>query len=305
MTTVVLISGEEEFLMERAARDEASLSLASEVLEYRLPADLDQFTLDSQASFMAPCKRAFILWGAKDVPPIHEGGDDVVIIVSGKKVLKDLRAVRSLKFPELKAYPENNEVVKWILREGERLNIDLSRVAGALFVNSGRCLRKIASEIAKISDAVSPGAVVTADDARPLMCFSSEFTPKEIVDSLCDGQTARALALYDKLQERGDETGWIIAYMHRHVVQQMKLDLLQSKKVPDDEAAVTLGVPTFVLRKMLLHRAGLWSQNSLKLSLEALCDADVAHKRGDANARSVLEAEIVRLSEEARNVKRR
>jgi DNA polymerase III delta subunit len=303
VSTLVLISGEEEFLMERAARDEAGSFLADEILEYGGD-DLDSFLLESQTSPIVRSRRAFILWGAKDVPYVPDG-DDLFVIVSGKKLLKDPRAVRSLKFPLLKSYPENNEVVKWILKEGERFNIDLSRVAVALFVNVGKSLRKLSSEISKLSETVSPGACVTPDDARPLMCFSSELTPKEVVDSVCDGHTARALAFYDKLQERGDETGWIIAYMQRHVVQQLKLETLQDRKSPDDETAAALGVHVFVLRRILMSRGGLWSKDSLKSSLEVLCDADVSHKSGSAAARFVLESEIVRLSEEARNVKRR
>jgi len=299
----VLISGEEEFLMERTARDEAVHSLASETSEYWLPDQLDAFLLDSQVTPLAGGKRAFILWGAKEVPPVPDAGSDLFVVVS-KKPLQDKRAARSLKFPKLKSYPENNEVVKWVLKEGERLNIDLSRVAGALFVNTGNCLRKLSTEIEKFSAAVPQGTVVSPEDARPLMCFSADISPKEIIESICDGQTVRALAFYDRLQERGDETGWIIAFMLRHALQQLKFELLHERRVSDEDAAASLGVPLFVFRKMQLSRRGLWSGRSLKASLETLCDLDVAHKRGEAFVRFGLESEVVRLSEEARDVKR-
>lgn len=305
MSTLVLISGEEEFLVERAAREEAVLSLSSEVLEYDLPGHLDRFLFESQTFPLDPCKRAFILWGAKDVPPVPAVGDDLFIVVSGKKVLKDPKAARSVQFPKLKSYSDNNDVVRWITKEGERFNIDLSRIAGALFVNSGGSLRKLSSEIEKISMAVPGGTVVSPEDARPLMCFSTELTPKEVVDSVCEGHTARALAFYDKLQDGGDETGWVIAYMQRHVIQQLKLELLLGQKASDDVSSAALGVPVFVFRKIRIARGGLWSRPSLKAGLEALCDLDVAHKRGDSFVRFGLESEIVRLSEEAKDVKRR
>ena len=304
MTTLVLISGEEEFLMERAAREEAVHSLASEASEYRLPGQLEDFLFESQAFPLSGGRRAFILWGAKEVPPIPSVGDDLVIVVSGKKPLQDKRAARSLKFPKLKAYPDNNEVVRWVLKEGERLNIDLSRVAGALFVNSGSCLRKLSTEIEKFSAAVPQGTVVSPEDARPLMCFSADISPKDIIESICGGQTVRALAFYDRLQERGDETGWIIAYMQRHVLQQLRFELLHEHRVSDEDAAASLGVPLFVFRKMQLSRRGLWSGGSLRASLDTLCDLDVAHKRGETFVRFGLESEVVRLSEEARDVKR-
>lgn len=289
--------------MERVARDEALHSLASETVEYDFPDQLEQFLLESQSSTLLPTKRAFIVRGAKDVPPLPSSGDDLFVFITGKRVLKDKRAARRLQFPKLKAYTDDNEVVRWILKEGERLNIDLSRVAGALFVNVGNCLRKLSVEIEKLSMAVSQGTVVSPEDARSLMCFSAELSPKEIVDSICDGQTVRALAFYDKLQEGDDETGWIIVCMQRYVVQQLKLEMLIERGDSDESAAECLGMPDFVFRKAKASRGGLWSKGTLRASLETLCSLDVANKRGEEFARLGLESEIIRLSEEA-NVKR-
>lgn len=305
MSTLVLISGEEEFLMERAAREEALLSFSSEIFEYDFPKNADKFLLESQTSSLNLNKRSFILWNVKELPIIPYDGDNIFVVVSGKKVLRDSKATRNIQFPKLKSYPDNNEVIRWILKEGDRFNIDLNRIAGALFVNCGNNLRKLSSEIEKISMSVPMGAVVTPSDARPLMCFSAELTPKEIIDSVCEGQTVKALSLYDKLQERGDETGWVIAYMQRHIIQQLKLELFINQKMSDDDIAHNLNVPIFVLRKIRLSRCDLWSKKSLKASLNTLCDLDVAHKRGEVIARFGLESEIIRLSEEARDVKRR
>jgi len=300
--TLVLVSGEEEFLIEQSAREEARHSLADEVLEYRFPADADNYAEEARSPLMSGGKRAFIIWGPKEIPDLPEADDDVLIVIT-KKQLSDPRAKRNLQFPKLKAYADNNEVVGWILKEGERHNIDLSRVAGALFVNSGNCLRKLASEIEKLSWAVPPGTIVSPDVARPLMCFSAELTPKEIVDSICDGLTVRALAFYDKLQERADETGWILAYMQRHVLQQLKFEKLLERKPPYDGASSILGVHPFIFKRMLITRRGLWTKESLLKSLDTLCRLDILHKRGDESARFGLELEIIRLSEEARDVK--
>lgn len=293
-------------MAERAAREEARASLASEVLEYRLPAGLESYLYESQSALMSGGSRAYILWGAKEVPPLPESADDVLVCVApaGKRVLQDKRAKRSVNFPKLKSYSDNNEVIKWVLKEGEALNIDLSRVAGALFVNAGPCLRKLSREIEKLAAAVPPGTVVSPDEARSLMCFSAELTPREIIDAISDGHTARALAFYDKMQERADETGWILAYMQRHVLQQLRLERLAEQRVPDDKASELLGVHPFIYRKLLISRRGLWTRESLMISFGSLCDLDVANKRGDPSARFGLESEIVRMSEEARDVKR-
>jgi DNA polymerase III delta subunit len=304
MPVLVLISGEEELLMERAAQDEAHLSLAEEVLQFEATsAGLEQYMQESSCSLLGGGKRTYIIWETKEVPALPANEHDTLIVVS-KKPLTHPQAKRALKFPKLKSYPENNEVLGWILKEGQRNNIDLSRVAGALFVNCGSSLRKLATEVDKLALVTPPGSVVSPDAARSLLCFSAEPTPKEVIDSICDGQTARALAFLDKLQERGDETGWALAYMQRHVLQQLRFELLAENKTPDDRAAIVLGLHPFIVQRMYMTRRGLWTKQSLQRSIDTLCDLDVAHKRGSPWARFGLELEVIRLSEEAKDVKR-
>ena len=301
MPSLILITGEEELLKERAARDEASSSLITHVSEYTLPDELSDYLEEAQMRPLDGQPRAFILWDATEVPELPDGDDDILVVVA-KKVIADKRARHVQNFQKLKTYDDNNEVLKWILKEGDSLNIDLSRVAGALFVNCGGGLRKISSEIRKLAVITPPGGVVSPDQARQVMCFSADLSPKTIIDAICEGQTVRALAFHDKLQESGDETGWILAYMQRHVLQQIRLEALVAAKVPD--AAERLGVHPFLFRKMNF-RLGLWSHSSLMSSISTLCDLDIAQKRGDTLARYGLEAEIIRLCEEARNGKRR
>ena len=304
VSSLILISGEEEYLVDCAALQEAKSSLASEILGYNLPDELDSYIRESQSSIILGKPRTYILRGVKEIPPLPDADEDTVICVSpiGKRVLQDKRSKRTLVFPKLKAYPDNNEVIKWILKEGNNLNIDLSRIAGALFVNCGTWLRKLSREIEKIAVVVSPGTTVSPDDARSIMCFSAELTPKEIIDAICDGHTVRALAFYDKMQERNDETGWIIAYLQRHILQQIKLEKLHEEKASDDRAATVLSIHPFIYKKLLVTRRGLWTKKSLMTSFSSLCDLDVSHKRGK-EARFGLELEIIRLAEEVKDVK--
>jgi len=303
VASLILINGEEEFLKERAAREEAHASLTSHTAEYTLPKGLNEYLEEVQMTTVDGGTRSFILWDVSEIPYIPTGNDVVIAVSAGKKILSDSRARRVHNFPKLKTFDDNNDVIKWILKEGEALNIDLSRVAGALFVNCGNGLRKISSEIRKLSVITPKGGTVLPEKARLVMCFSAELTPKQIIDAICEGQTIRALAFHDKLQENGDETGWILAYMQRHVVQQIRLQTLVDGKVPD--VAERLGIHPFLYKKMVLPRLGLWASASLMSSLNTLCDLDIMHKRGNTLARYGLESEIVRLSEEAQNGKRR
>jgi DNA polymerase III delta subunit len=137
------------------------------------------------------------------------------------------------------------------------------------------------------------------------MCFSADLTPQSVIDSICEGHPAVALAFLDKLQEGKDETGWVVAFLQRHVMRQSCMQSLHDEGVPRQDAARQLNVHPYMYEKMAESRLGLWSTASLFLSFEILCELDIAHKRGDGSARLGLELEIVRLSEEAKDVRSR
>ena len=293
---LTLVSGDEDFLVERAVLEEARSSLG-DVHHFHMPGGMASYRELLLPSVELTSRLCLVLWGADSVPDPLASDPAITIVVSKKKLSHPL-ARRSLHFPKLKAFLDRNDVLGWIIQEGERLNIGLSRVAEGLFVNCGNSLRKIASEIEKLSVIVPRGGEATPDDARSVLCFSAEITPRDVVDSMCDGQTCRAIALYDKLQER-DETGWILAYVYRHALSQFRANLLLGGGMPPDGAASIIGVHPFVFRKVWVPRSSLWSEDSLRESVSALSAFDVLHKRGKDVA-CLLEFEIVRLSEEAR-----
>jgi DNA polymerase III delta subunit len=276
------------------ATDIANRSLTDNIIKLWSD-DLDKYVSESQLTPLVG-HRVFILYGMKTVPELPVGDQDILILVG--KALKDDRAVTH-EVKALKTYDDNNEVIKWILQEGERLNIDLKRVAGALFVNNGKRLRKIASEINKLSILTPKGELVTPEIAKSVLCFSVELTPKQIVDAICSGNPILALIYYDKMQENADEVGWIIAYLQRQFLQLIRIHQLRSRGTNASEIASEVGIHSFVFKKLLNDQFGLWSVESLRLSLCVLCDLDIKHKQGNRAANLGLELEIVRLAEEA------
>lgn len=307
MPELILINGEEEFLKEREALREAAASLAHSVLRYSESDGLSKYLEESQLVPLFGGTRAFLIFGATSVPELPAGDGDFLICVSApKKKLHDPRARRTHNFQKLKSFSDNNEVIRWILQEGDAFKIDLNRVAAALFVSSGGSLRKIFSEIRKLAVLVPPGAIASPEVARSVLCFSAELTPKSVVDAICEGNPVKALTFYDRLQEGSDETGWVIAFLQRHVLRQLRFVSLAKEGLDSDEIASRFGVHPFVFRKLHEPMLGLWSPRSLAESVETLGDLDVLNKGGRASARVGLELEIVRLSEEAReNVEQR
>lgn len=274
------------------------MSLSDRTVHFHFPEEEGAYLDATEMRSMDGRSETLVVWGAKCVPDMLPD-DGVTIVVSDGKPLKDKRAKRVLDFPKLKTRNGGEDVLKWILKEGERLNIDLTRVAGALFVNCGNDLRKIASEIRKLAVITPSGGVASPELAREVMCFSASLTPSNVTDAVRDGETARALAFFDKLQERGDETGWIIAYMQRHVLQSIHAHVLSIVGIADEQAANAVGIPLWIYRNVSM-RSRSQDLSSLVLGIEHLCRLDTMHKRGSSFARHGLELEIIRLSEEVR-----
>lgn len=287
--------------MERAARNEAASALPDSVHEFRERDGLSSYEEELACRPIGGGTRVFIVW-ASEVPRIPSDPDSLIVV--SKKKLEYLHPARRLDFPKLKTFDDKNEVVAWVIKEGESHNIDLKRVATGLFVNSRKSLRKLASEIRKLAVLV-PSGPVGPEDVRSVLPFSADLTPKEIVEAVCEGHAVKAMTYLDKLQDGADETGWIIAYLQRHVVQQLRVELLAASGLPSGEIAKRIEVHPFVFRKTVEPRMGLWDPAFLKSSLEELCRLDLAHKRGVSSASVGLEAEIIRMSEEAKkNAKR-
>jgi DNA polymerase III delta subunit len=223
------------------------------------------------------------------------------LVAAKGKTIHSARAKREVEVKKPKPYDDGAEYVRWILKEGERLNIDLSMIAVALFWNCGTDLRKICSEITKIKVLVGPGGTAEPSLARRVMCFSAELTPKHVIDAVCEGHPAKAIAFYDRLQEGGCETGWIIAYMQRHAIQQLRAELLLKSGHTVEQVAAAFGSHPAFVRSNILPKLGLWSISSLRFSLDTLCSLDLKHKRGTDVSRWGLEPEIIRLSEEAKH----
>lgn len=305
VATLILINGEDDFLKERAAEDEAKMSLAESVLRFRFPEEAQEYLDEIDMGSLVDSPTAFVILNASDVPPLSSADSVTTIVVAAsKKTLEAANAKRVLNFQKFR--PRDEEaVIRWILKEGDGFNIDLKRVASALFVNHGNDLRKISSEIRKLALVVGPDRVVNPVDARPVMCSSADITPGYVIDAVSTGHAVQALAFCDRLQERNVETGWILAYMQRHVLQCLRLETMKAAGMPAERISEALGVSLWTYQNYLTPCVGLWAIPSLVQSMETLCDLEIAHKRGE-EARWGLELEIIRLSEEAKqNVERR
>ena len=287
---ITYIFGEEDFLMERAAMEEVASYLGRNIVRCESKKFDPNDLLDEPSSYLVyDCESLFNI--SSDT--IH---DFLFLHKIGIKPPKNCNG-RVLEYPKLKVNNSQNQVLNWVIKEGEKLNIDLSRVAGALFLNCGNRLRKISSEIEKIRTISSDGEVVSPDKVKSVLCFSSEITPRSILDAIHEGKTNLALSYYDRLQELGNETGWILSYLQNSIIQIYRAKIMKESGVKN--ISDVLEINDFVLNNFVLDKTNLWTQDSLKQSVRVLSDIEVYHKSGNLISDFMLELEIIRLSEEA------
>lgn len=294
--TLIVIQGEDEFLMERAALDE-SRSLLCRIptkINYDSYSSLeysDLFEVKDECVIVNKCPDNLDISRFKDK-------NHILIMKEGVYLKKSDSIDRIIKIDKLKVSGDKNDIIRWIIQEGEHLNIDLSRVAGALFLNSGSRLRKIYTEIEKLRTIASDGDTISPEVAKSVLCFSAELTPKNIIDAMVEGKTNVCLSVYDRLQESGNETGWVLSFLQNFVSQVLRSKIMCSLNTKG--VYESLSVSAYIYNNFILPHINKWSLESLKTSTQNLFVIEYNHKLGRSISDFLLESEIIRLSEEVK-----
>lgn len=273
-----MINGEEEFLKEREARRQVLNFLSDEVLEFIFPGDEKSYVSQINSVSLFPKSYSYILWNVSQIPVLSKDSSTIIVSSLGK-TLKSSVASLVFNFPKLKT----NDVVDWITEEGRFRKIDLERVAGALFVNHGTCLRKIASEIEKLSviSDFDNFPIISPEEAKSIMCVSAEINPSMIIDFISVGKSSNIILVLNRLQSN---ISYVISYVFKHLFEVFESEVF--------------GSPVNVKMKNFM---GKWKVVSLQKAIKILRDLDVAQRRGDPSVPFRLEFELLRLSEEVKN----
>lgn len=285
--TVYLVFGEEEYLIERNSEELVNSFLTGNTKEI----NSDKLNVSHLDGY-----EIIYIKNCKTIPEINflESVNYIISFVPKSIPPKNLSYIYHDQ-PKLKSSEYRNEVIMWILNEGKRHKIDLSKISGALFVNSGNSLRKLSSEILKLKTLTAEGEMVSPDVAKSLLVFSNDLTPKSVLDAICEGNTKRAIAFYDRLQDTKSETGWILAYLQTFVVQILRASYMTAKGIKNIPEA--LSISGYVYNNFVSPHLGKWEDDLLKDVLRNLNDIEKRHKSGRNNADFLLESEIFRLSE--------
>ena len=118
-----------------------------------------------------------------------------------------------------------------------------------------------------------------------------------MVDALSAGKVEEAFELLGVLLAAGEQRIGILAMITRHYRQMMHLCAMQAQRVPQAQAAKTLGIPPFALTR-LSRQVGRRSYDALKASVSLCVQTDYDIKRGALREDAALDRLMLLLAGE-------
>ena len=183
----------------------------------------------------------------------------------------------------------DRQVVPWIgetAREmGLKIQTDACRHLQEMIGNHSRTLH---TELEKLY--LRHGSQeISVDEIKELGIFSRMYTIFELMDEISKRQKARSLSILNRyLEEEGNDAAFgIVGMLTRQIRIIFQAKEFSSKRVPRPEMAKRLGVPGFVVGK-ILDQAQRWQEKDLEKALMLLYQVDGRLKSG-SRAPLVLE----------------
>ncbi|MDI6617402.1 MAG: DNA polymerase III subunit delta [Clostridiales bacterium] len=223
----------------------------------------------------------------------------ILILIAGAEVDKRLKAYSAVKkigdiveFSPLKG----QEMAMWI--EG-RLKSQGKKISGAdAFYFSERVLDSLfdaENEIQKMCAYVGERIQITRDDIDALVPKSLEANVFQLVDSISEKNTGKALYLFNELLLDSEPIPLILAMIIRQYRLLLHTKLLSAKKLSSQEIANRLSVRFFVCSK-LQKIIKKYTESDIQKRLYRCLDTDAAIKSGKADQRIAIETLIVEFS---------
>ncbi len=193
--------------------------------------------------------------------------------------------------PELKNY----KVPDWAAsRANEKYGIKLNKNHAKLVVdNTGYDLMRIDMELDKLATFVYPRKDITVDDINELTLFDRENTIFELLDSLSEQHTKRALKYLGKLLTTGSSPVTILYMIFWHMKKLIKAKIWQSKGKTTDYISRELNTPAYFMKK-LLSQAQRFTEDQLRVIMAEVELSDRKSKSGIKPER-ILEQLLLRL----------
>lgn len=172
-------------------------------------------------------------------------------------------------------------LVPWVQKEATQRGIDMTSAAISRLVDTvGKDLSRLAMAVEQLGLFVAGQGVkraVAGEDVDELIADTRERSVFELTDAMGAADRGRALAAVASLCDRRESAVGVVVMVARYIRQLSLIHLLRSQGVPRNTWAGRIGVPPFVVDK-LLSQATNYSPAALARATETLSIADRALK---------------------------
>jgi DNA polymerase III subunit delta len=313
LAPVVLLWGEESWLVDEAIRQIEAVALAPEAREfdrevfYGDEAEAQTIVTAAQTLPWLGTQRLVLVRGAEALsraadPPLvaycKQPSPRTCLLFTAQRaeasrslfalLLKLPWAVRFRRLParELAIWIEQR-----IAARGCRIASD---TVAALVEAVGNDLRLLANEIDKLVTFVGPEQAIEVGSLMALTGDVRETSAFELARLLSAGDLGGALRSWGKFASSGEYPGLALGAITHHVRQLWRIKLAQHAGASPERLASELNIPAFTVRR-LSAQAAAFEAERLRQWLEALLEADQTLKRSGLPPQAVFERLILRF----------
>ncbi len=226
------------------------------------------------------------------IPYLEKPVDTTCLILVALKPdfrLKFFKCIKKLghavNFREL----NDRQVIPWIKTEAREIGLNIQMEACRhLQEIVGNRSRTLHTELEKLY--LRHGSKeISVSEIKELSVYSRMYTIFELMDEISQRRKAQSLSILNRyLEEEGKDAAFgIIGMLTRQIRIIFQAKVFTSERVPKPEMAKKLGVPGFLVSKVL-DQARRWQEDDLEKALVLLYQADGRLKLG-SQARLVLE----------------
>lgn len=306
-----LFHGEEDFLVDEAARSVVDAALTMEERGFNLDvlygSDADAREIASHASSfpMTAERRIVIVRDADKVPnrelltPYieHASPTTSLVLLCSKPDFRRKPYITAKKhgvvveFKPLREY----ELPAWIgarvKQQGREIQPEASKMLAAYV---GSSLREVQNEIDKLFIFVGEKKVVTAEDVRAVVGVSREHNIFELQNALGKKDLKRVVEIAERMLDAGASTVWMIVMLTRFYTTLWKLADLRAQKASSQEQASATGVHPYFLKEYV-QAAESYTPAELERSFEILALADERLKSTGMDEKTVMQMMVTQL----------
>ncbi|HSD86625.1 MAG TPA: DNA polymerase III subunit delta [Kofleriaceae bacterium] len=239
-------------------------------------------TLPMMAKYRMVFVRDLALLPADEADPVIQylgkPNPSTVLVAVTSKLDKRLKLFAQLsKKGFLHVLDAPRQIGPWVRDEAKAQGVKLDASAASRLVDTvGNDLSRLALSIGQLG-LYAGDRPVTSDDVDDLIADTRERSVFELTDAIGAADRVRALAAVAKLCDQRESAVGVVVMLARHIRQLTLLHSMRAHNVPRPEWASRVGVPPFVIDKLIAQARG-YTPEALAHATQRLAVADRALK---------------------------